>query len=55
MRVKYDIQTEKVDATLEGFRKDLEIFKSNLIAAGQLTPSYTAIEGSRLAATVQKL
>lgn len=55
MRLKYDIQTEKVDATIESFRKDLEIFKSNLIAAGQLTPSYTSGEGTRLASTVQKL
>ena len=34
MRVKYDIQIEKTNAVVEGFRKDLEVFKTNLIAAG---------------------
>jgi len=34
MKVKYDIHTERVNATIDGFRKDLEVFKTNLIAAG---------------------
>lgn len=49
MKVQYQIQTEKTNATVEGFRKDLEIFKTNLIAAGQFTPPYTLVEGNRLA------
>ena len=55
MRVKYEVQIEKCNATIEGFRKDLEIFKTNLIATGQLTPSYSLVEGNRLAGIVQKL
>ena len=55
MRVKYEIQTEKTDAQLLAFRKDLEVFKTNLIAAGQLTASYTLQDGNRLAQIVSKL
>ena len=55
MRVKYDIQIEKTNAVVEGFRKDLEVFKTNLIAAGQLTTPYTLIEGNRLSQQVNKL
>ena len=40
---------------MDGFRKDLEVFKTNLIAAGQLTPHYSLEDGKRLHNVVSKL
>ena len=42
------VQTEKVDKEIANFRKDLEIFKTNLIAAGQITASFSLSDGNRL-------
>ena len=55
MRVQYQVQTEKVNKTIEWFRKDLELFKTNLIANGSQVPSYSAVDGNRLAEHLTKL
>jgi len=53
--IKYEIHAEKVNKTINLFRKDLEIFKSNLIASGQSPPSFTLADGNRLTLVVNKL
>lgn len=55
MKIMYEVQTEKVNKEITGFRKDLEVFKTNLIAAGQMTASFSLSDGNRLQQIVNKL
>ena len=45
------LQTEKHEVLAQevvGFRKDLEVFKTNLIASGQISPSFSMADGNRM-------
>ena len=55
MKVMSKVQTEKMNKEISSFRKDLEIFKTNLIAAGQIQASFPLTDGNRLQQAVSKM